>query len=632
MKRQALAAVCIAALMAACSQTGATGSTAEEKPAAAPKVERPAANPLKNAYFGDLHVHTRNSFDAYIFNVRATADDAYRYAKGETLKHALGFDMRLHDAPLDFMAVTDHSEFLGVLPAINTPGHPFSNVPYAKQLFSTDLAVVNAAFRRFGDSLRAGQNMPEFADMSTTKSAWQENIAAAEKHNQPGKFTTFIGYEFTSAPDGQNLHRNVIFKGDKAPDLPFTALNSRNPEDLWRWLDGRREQGMEALAIPHNSNGSDGRMFQRTKWDGQPIDKEYADLRSRNEPLVEITQVKGTSETHPLLSPNDELANFEIMEWYIGSAVRIKNFKGGYVRDALRTGLEFETTGGFNPYRFGFEGSSDTHNAAGSYEEDNYFSKVGVNDGTAERRGSVRPADIESWEGYTPPDSVARYSSWGASGLTGAWAEENTRDSIYNAFRRKETFATTGPRIRVRFFAGYGIGSAVLAKPTGLKTAYAKGVPMGGDLQGKAGGSPDFVAWAIRDPRSAPLQRLQVVKVWTDASGKSDEKVFDIACADGAKPDGATHRCPASKATVDLKTCAFSADYGDAELQASWKDPEFKAEQRALYYVRAIENPTCRWSTWDALRAKAEPNPALEKTIQERAYTSPIWYLPIKAK
>lgn len=630
MKRSA-SCLGLLAMLAACGQTQPPVQSAQQTAGAPPALDRPAPNPLKNAYFGDLHVHTRNSFDAYIFNVRADPDDAYRYAQGATLKHAYGFDVRLHDAPLDFMAVTDHSEYLGVLPAIATPGHPFSKVPYAGELFSTDLAVVNAAFRRFGDSLRAGQRIPDFADMGPTRSAWQQNVDAAQRYYQPGKFTTFIGYEFTSAPDGRNLHRNVIFAGGKAPDLPFSALESRNPEDLWRWLDARRSEGMDALAIPHNSNGSDGTMFERTKWNGQPIDREYAELRARNEPLVEVTQVKGTSETHPMLSPNDEFANFEIMEWYIGSTTPITKFAGGYVRDALRTGLEMQATQNFNPYKFGLIGSSDTHNAAGSYDEADYFSKTGVTDATPARRGSVLPEDVESWEGYTPAGNVARYSTWGASGLTGVWAEENTRESIYGGLRRKETFATTGPRIRVRFFGGYGIGDAVLAEPEGLRLAYEKGVPMGGDLIGRATGSPDFVAWAIRDPRSAPLQRIQVVKLWTDAAGRSSEKVFDIACADGGTPDRTTHRCPPSKATVDLKTCAFSSDAGDAELSATWKDPEFSATQNAIYYVRVIENPTCRWSMWDAIRAGAEPNPKLEKTIQERAYSSPIWFVPTKA-
>jgi hypothetical protein len=395
-------------------------------------------------------------------------------------------------------------------------------------------------------------------------------------------------------------------------------------------MDQQRERGMEALAIPHNSNGSDGTMFERTKWNGQPIDRAWAELRARNEPLAEITQVKGTSETHPLLSPNDEFAGFEIMEWYIGSATPITKFDGGYVRKSLKDGLELEAKAGANPYKFGLVGSSDTHNAAGSYEENDYLSKVGIQDATPQKRGSA-PPEGQTWATYKPADNVARYSTWGASGLTGVWAPENTREEIYAALRRKETFATSGPRIRVRFFAGYGIGSSPLTSDAGVQNAYANGVAMGSDLLGKADGQPDFLVMAMRDANSAPLQRLQIVKGWLDASGKAQEKVFDVACSDGGAINTSTQRCPDNGATVDIKTCVFSADKGDAEMNTVWRDPEFDPKLNAFYYVRVLENPTCRWSTWDANRLGIEPNPALEKTIQERAYTSPIWFIPTKA-
>jgi hypothetical protein len=628
MKRLAFA-ICIAAFLSACGKNDAAQN--QQQPAGAQSAERPAPNPLNNAYFGDLHLHTRNSFDAYIFNVRASPDEAYAYAKGGTIKHAAGFDMKMNSGPLDFLAITDHSEYLGVLPAINTEGDPYSQVPYAKELFSTDQVQVNAAFRKFADTLNVGQRMPEFSDLRTVKSAWHDIIESAKKHYEPGKFTTLVGYEFTSAPEGRNLHRNVIFSGDTVPDLPYTALESQNPEDLWTWMDQQRERGMEALAIPHNSNGSNGTMFERTKWNGQPIDSAWAELRARNEPLAEVTQVKGTSETHPLLSPNDEFAGFEIMEWYIGSARPITKFDGGYVRKALKDGLELEAQSGANPYKMGLVGSSDTHNAAGSYEEDNYLSKVGIRDATPELRGSAPPAG-KTWANYTPADNIARFSTWGASGLTGVWARENTREEIYAALRRKETFATSGPRIRVRFFAGYGIASSPLTSEAGVQNAYANGVAMGSDLVGKAGSAkPDFLVMAMRDANSGPLQRIQIVKAWLDASGKSQEKVFDIACSDGGAINPTTQRCADNGATVDVKTCAYSQDKGDAELNAVWSDPEFDPKLNALYYVRVLENPTCRWSTWDANRLGVEPNPALEKTIQERAYTSPIWFVPVKA-
>jgi hypothetical protein len=588
-----------------------------------------APNPLRNVYFGDLHLHTRNSFDAYVFNVRATPDDAYAYAKGHTIEHAMGFDLHLTHAPLDFLAVTDHAEYLGVLPAIDTPGTPYSKVPYARDLFSSERAGILAAFERFAQSLRSGQRLPELADQSATRSAWDETIRSAERHNEPGKFTTFVGYEFTSMPEMRNLHRNVIFAGDRVPAMPYSALDSQNPEDLWRWMEQQRAQGMEALSIPHNGNGSDGTMFERTLWNGQPIDSAYAQLRSRNEPLVEITQAKGQSETMPLLSPNDEFAGFELMTSYIGASKPITKFEGGYARDALKRGLEIEHRLGLNPYKLGFVAGSDSHNAAGAYEEDHYFSKVGVLDGSADRRGAVPPAQYKSWEAfYSARKTVPVTSTWGSAGLTGVWAEQNTRESLFAALRRKETFGTTGPRIRVRLFAGYELQGLDLATDGGVRTAYARGVPMGGDLAVQPGRSPELVVIAMRDVHSAPLQRIQIVKGWIDASGQSFESIFDVACSDGGKVDATTWRCPDNGATVDVNTCEISKDTGAGQLQTVWRDPQFDPGQHAFYYARVLENPTCRWSTWDAIRARVAPNPKLPMTIQERAYTSPIWFVP----
>lgn len=589
----------------------------------------PAPNPLRNVYFGDLHLHTRNSFDAYIFNVRATPEDAYAYAKGQSIKHAMGFDLRLTTGPLDFLAVTDHAEYLGVLPAIDSPGSDYSKVPYAKELFASDRAGVIAAFGRFAESLDSGKRLPELSEPSATISAWQETIRSAERNNEPGKFTAFIGYEFTSMPEIRNLHRNVLFAGSQAPPLPYSALDSQNPEDLWRWLDQRRAEGIEALAIPHNGNGSDGTMFERTMWNGQPIDRAYAELRARNEPLVEITQVKGQSETMPLLSPNDEFAGFEVMSSYIGATRPITRFEGGYVRDALKRGLAIEAAVGINPYKMGFVAGSDSHNAAGPFEEDHYFAKVGVLDGAPQRRGSVPPPDYNSWSDFDAAGKTLPVSStWGSAGLTGIWAEENTRDALFAAMRRKETFGTSGPRIRVRMFAGYGLKGVDLATDAGVRSAYDNGVPMGADLASKAGQKPEFTVIALRDGHSAPLQRIQIVKGWIDNSGRPFEKTFDVACSDGGKLDAVSHRCADNGATVDLETCTIPQDKGDAQLQGEWTDPEFDPTQNAFYYARVLENPTCRWSTWDALRAGVEPNPKLSKTIQERAYTSPIWFIP----
>jgi hypothetical protein len=623
-------------LFASCTQPSSTSPAGLQRPAGdgtTVAAATPAPNPLRNVYFGDLHLHTRNSFDAYVFNVRANPDDAYAYAKGQTIKHAMGFELRLTQGPLDFLAVTDHAEYLGVLQAIDTPGTEYSKVPYARELFSSERAGILAAFTRFAESLSSGKRRPELSDLSATRSAWEETIRSAERNNDPGKFTTFVGYEFTSMPEVRNLHRNVIYSGNRVPALPYSALDSQNPEDLWRWMEQHRAEGMEALSIPHNGNGSDGTMFERTMWNGQPIDRAYAELRSRNEPLVEIAQVKGQSETMPLLSPNDELAGFELMTSYIGATRPITKFAGGYVRDALKRGLEIDRQLGVNPYKMGFVAGSDSHNAAGPYEEDHYFSKVGVLDGSPDRRGAVPPAQYKSWEEfYAAGKTVPVSSTWGSAALTGVWAEQNTRESLFAALRRKETFGTTGPRIRVRLFGGYGLQGVDLATDSGVRTAYANAVPMGGDLVEKPGHAPEFVVIALRDIHSAPLQRIQMIKGWVDANGQSFEKIFDVVCSDGGKVDGTTRRCPDNGATVDLKTCEVSPDKGAGQLQSAWIDPEFDPRLHAFYYARVIENPTCRWSTWDAIRANVAPNPKLPLTIQERAYTSPIWFVPANVR
>ena len=586
----------------------------------------------RQALFGDLHVHTRFSFDAYIFNVRTTPDDAYRYAKGEPLVHAYGYPIRLRGAPLDFMAVTDHATYMGVLHAMGDENHRLSKTDIAQALISEDIGVVMNAFRQVAQAIITGKADPRLDHPDVIEETWQKEIAAAERHNQPGKFTTFVGYEYTSAPPF-NLHRNVIFKSSAAPQKPFAATDSLNPEHLWDWMDANRAEGIEAMSIPHNPNWSNGTMFMQRTFEGEPLDAAYAEQRMRNEPLVEMTQVKGTSDTHPLLSPNDEWADFEIFadtpliyqNLGDGNPITI-SVKGSYVRDALLTGLAYEDRDGFNPYRFGLIGSSDTHNAGAPYEEQHYYSKTGVNDGLPQRRGSVPPDGVEDWETYAalPADKKpAPYlGEWGAAGLAGVWAEENTRDAIYEAFRRKETFATSGTRIRVRLFAGYDLDPA-----ESDADHYAGGVPMGSDLLLQAEGAPTFLAWATRDPQSAWLQRLQIVKGWIE-EGEPREQVFDVACSDGGAPDPGTHRCPPNDAAVDLTTCEIDFTKGAAELRASWQDPTFDANQRAFYYVRVLENPTCRWSTWDALRAGIAPNPQFPLTIQERAWSSPIWAVP----
>ena len=608
----------------------ASAAAAKPKAAAAPSAAArlPGYSADRNAYFGDLHVHTYISNDAYIFNVRRTPDDAYRFAKGEAIGHAAGYDIRLAGGPLDFVAVTDHAEYMSAIREAANPASPLSKLPFSKGLQSTDPTEILAAFTAFGRARRDGTMPPEFNDPAIISRAWTETQQAAARHNQPGRFTTFVGYEFTAGLTGRNLHRNVIFKSAQVPGAPYSSTSSGDPENLWKAMDGWRANGVEALAIPHNSNGSDGIMFDSVRQNGQPIDKAYAEMRIRNEPLVEITQIKGTSDTHPSLSPNDEWANFEIMESYIGSNVKVTKFAGGYVRKALQDGIIFREKIGVNPYKFGFIGSSDTHNAApGSVEEPNYFSKAGRPDGLPALRGSTPPNGAKTWEGIDPTQAGGRYQAWGASGLAGVWAEENSRAAIYAAMRRKETFATSGPRIKVRFFAGYDFPADLLERTDTVRQAYTHGVPMGSDLLPSKGRAPKFLVWAVRDPASGYLQRAQVVKGWIE-NGVAKEKVFDVACSDGLKLDTSTWRCPSNGAKVDMKTCQPERFKGDVEMRTVWTDPEFNPKQRAFYYTRVIENPSCRWSTWDALRNGTPPNPNLQPTVMERAWSSPIWFEP----
>jgi hypothetical protein len=600
--------------------------------AAAPKAgaHLPGFNADRNAYFGDLHVHTMLSFDAYIFNVRATPDDAYAFAKGQAIGHANGMNIRLSGGPLDFTAVTDHSEYMGSMRDANNPNHPLHKHPLVADLFSPDPAKITNAFNKVVALSHANQMPPEFSAPDVAGRAWKEVQEAAARNNDPGRFTTFVAYEYTSAPDGRNLHRNVIFRTAKVPELPYTSKVSDDPENLWKTMDTWRAKGIDVLAIPHNSNGSDGLMFEPTKRDGSPMDRAYAELRMRNEPLVEITQIKGTSEVHPSLAPNDEWANFEIMERYIGTNKQVTKFHGGYVREALKDGILMREEKGFNPFKMGFIGSSDTHNAApGSVEERNYFSKVGRSDGTPAQRGSIPPGGAKTWPADTPDSNHAAspYQAWGASGLAGVWAEENSREAIFAALRRKETFATSGPRIRVRFFGGYDLPDDLARRQDLVKTAYAKGVPMGGDLKPSTGKAPKFLVWALRDPNSGYLQRAQIVKGWVE-NGKAKEQVFDVACSDKLALNKTTWRCPDNGAGVNLQTCEPDRFKGDVELRTLWTDPSFNPRQRAFYYVRVLENPSCRWSTWDALRNGTPPNPTLAKTIMERAWSSPIWYEP----
>ena len=635
---------------------------------------RPMPNKDRNPYYGDLHVHTKYSFDAYVFGVTASPDDAYRYAKGAAVKHPLGYEMKLRE-PLDFYAVTDHGFYMGMIQAYadtstdisqNDFAEPFHNLNRLDNLtvesagersniFSSVLgATIIKPYPDWHPNLlkayfsRNTQGALKSFDYDIHKSAWADVARSANEHNDPGNFTTFIGYEFTTSTDieGGNLHRNVIFESSKASIRPWTRIDSINPEDLWTWQDRLREKGVDTISMPHNSNGSNGQMFEMESFKGNALDVEYAEKRMRNEPLVEITQVKGTSETHPLLSPDDEWADFEIMDVRVGSRPpTYSKPSGSYVREAYLNGLTLEFTKQGNPYKFGLIGSSDTHVVASSLDESNYWSKVGLLDGDPENRGSVplkeeNVARLEEYmRAFNQPISTVTleqgeyantgFTQWGASGLAAAWAEENTRESLFAAFRRKETFATTGPRISVRFFGGYNLSSIDLNSESLVSEAYSKGVTMGADLLNNDDQIPEFIVWALRDMNSAPLQRIQIIKGWIDMnSGRPKEKVFDVACSDGLEPDPITNRCPDNGARVNINDCSITSNVGSSELKTVWKDPEFKVDDKAFYYVRVLENPTCRWSTWDAIKSGFKPREGLHETIQERAWSSPIWYIP----
>ena len=632
-----MASAAFGVLLSACADTAPdkasetkNSSVGAERPSQTTQ-KTPGYNANKNVYFGDLHIHTKNSFDAYIFNVRTTPADVYRFAAGQPLKHPSGFEMKLAGPPLDFVAATDHGAYMGVLPAMDNPESPLSDHELAKKMFGADVSDPTAIIRNFqtiGHSVRTGKPIEGLYDRALIDRTWQGAVQTADKYYAPGKLTTFAAYEYTAVTSGRgadgfaggNLHRNVVFE-NSAPERLFSVLDSPNPEDLWDWMDNTRSAGHDVLSIPHNSNVSDGEMFDMVTFGGGVIDADYTSQRLRNEPIVEMAQVKGTSETHPALSPNDEFASFEIYDQLLASNI-VSKINGSYIREALARGLALEEATGTNPYAFGLIGSSDSHVAGGAYDEQDYWSKVGVVDGTAESRGSVPPGGAKSWENVErDPNAENWFSKWSAAGYAAVWAEENTRTSIFNGMRQKETYATSGPRIRLRFFGG-NMNADILASGNMVEQAYSAGVPMGGKF--KTDSAPSFLAWAARDPRGALLDRIQIIKSWHTAEGPQ-EAVYDVACSGGASPDPETRRCPNNGASVDLSNCAPSSGAGDAELKTVWTDPDYTAGESAAYYVRVLENPTCRWSSWDALNAGTEFHPDLPPTLKERAWSSPIW-------
>jgi hypothetical protein len=579
-------------------------------------------NPDKNAYFGETHVHTSWSPDAWLFGNKITGPaDAYKYAKGQTIKHPLGYDIKI-DTPLDFMGVTDHSEYIGITKLANTPGSPVSKMPELQGLIITDPHSKEQQQRAFVALVKLMGSPPVGALMSPeiTGPIWKENIQIADAANQPGKFTAFCSYEWTSQFDNRNLHRNIFFRDcGKVPVAPYTALDSWHPEELWRWMDAQRKAGNELLAISHNANLSDGWMYP-TDVDslGRPIDAAWAESRMRNERLIEIKQIKGQSETHPLLSPNDEFANYEIMSVLLGlpsDSGRINKLVGSYARQALKDGLAMQDIRGYNPYRFGFGAAADSHNTGTPYRQNNFFGGHAMEDGTIETRMA----------GHNFAGIDVRYEN--PAGLTGVWAEENTRAALWDAMHRKETFGVSGPHIKLRFFGGWNYPKDLMAANDWVKRSYAAGVPMGGDLPPPKAKAPTFVVWAVKDPTSGNLDRIEIVKGWTK-NGQSFEKIYDAAWSGKRQVDKWTGRIPEIASTVDIDKASYTNTVGSVELKAVWTDPDFDPSLHAFYYARALEIPTPRWSTIQAKQLGIAPPDVVPATVQERAWASPIWYTP----
>ena len=583
----------------------------------APVASLPPPNPDNNAYFGDVHVHTGWSFDAFTNGSKTTPTDAYAWAQGRPITGSGGPEMQIK-TPLDFYMVADHAEYMGVFNQMSNPDSPISKTEVAKGVNSPDTNVRMQTFAKILRDMSEGKRDPQLSDPKLARSVWAEIIKAAEANYVAGKFTTFAGFEWTSNPQKRNLHRVVVFRDTKhLPDLVLSALDSDDPEVLWKWMDDQRVKGATLFAIPHNGNASDGLMFDTMKRNGKPIDAAYNKTRAANEPLYEITQIKGTSETTPFLSPTDEFAGFELWDYTLSADFeRPTHPKGSYVRQALLDGMSQAATGAGNPFKYGFIGDTDTHNAAASNEEYNFTGKFAFENNAKERLTGVPGA---------PAGQIQQIQEFSSGGLAGVWAPENTREAIYDAMQRKETFGTSGPMMKVRFFGSFDYAAADVNKADFVKVAYAKGVPMGGDLKPGAGKAPTFLVMALKDPTSGNLDRVQIVKGWLDAAGKQHEKIFDVAWS-GDRKIGADGKLPPVGNSVDLKTATYTDSIGAAQLATGWTDPEFKPGERAFYYARVLEIPTPRWNTYDAVRLNMPPLTKVPATIQERAWSSPIWY------
>jgi hypothetical protein len=576
-----------------------------------------------NLYWGDLHVHSNFSPDAFAFgNSRLSADDALSFAAGSRVTASNGLNVQLQ-RPLDFLLVADHAEFIGVFPKLlsRDPGFLATSLGARWRAKLDDEGNLGSIVNEWVGFLQDPDYQQELSAPYRID-VWKEAAAAAERHNKPGQFTAFVGYEWTSMVDGNNLHRVVLFRDDAETATqrpPYSALDSRDPEDLWAALaDYEAVSGGQVMAIPHNGNISNGYMFALETLDGKPMDKDYAAARNRWEPLYEVTQVKGDSETHPFLSPDDEFADFETWDDDNIARTVAKNnamLRHEYARSALQLGLQLESSLGVNPYQFGLIGSTDAHTSLATADDNNFWGKFLDSEPSAQRLGNKMGGTL--WYNW----------KLAASGYAAVWARENTREALFDALANKEVYATTGPRIRLRFFGGWNFEHRDAYAPDLAAIGYARGVPMGGQLPaGQGERAPQFLVHALKDPDGANLDRIQIVKAWLKADGSTSERVYDVAVSDGRQPDPHTGKFKDLRPTVDLEQASYTNSIGAVSLSAVWEDPDFDVEQAAFYYTRVIEIPTPRWTAYDAAYFKQQASQEIPMVTRERVYSSPIWY------
>jgi hypothetical protein len=578
--------------------------------------------------FGDTHFHTNLSFDAGLVGTSLDVDAGYRFARGEKVISNSGQPVQLI-RPLDFLVITDHAELIGLAPMIHRSDPALLADPWGKWVHERFNAGPEGRMEAFASILEygtAGRN--PMSSNAATRSIWLNFIEKAETYNAPGRFSAMTGFEWSSSPKGNNLHRVVIFRGNAektSRTVPYSLFDSDDPEGLWEYMAGYEENtGGQVLAIPHNGNLSNGLMFSNRTLNGKRLTREYAETRMRWEPLIEVAQIKGDGETHPLLSTTDEFADYETWDSsnISGSAPKTDDMlQYEYARSALRLGLELGEGLGVNPYKFGLSAGSDTHTALSTTREENFFGKYQHTEPSPDRHnGEVIPAEDPSLRILTSQESAA--------GLTAVWARENTRGQIFDSMRRKEVYGTTGTRIRVRVFAGWDFARDEVSRPDFIDQGYRRGVPMGGDLtDAPEGTAPRFMIRALRDPDGANLDRVQIIKGWID-DGETHERIYDVAVSDGRRIGDDGRAMEPVRNTVDVNNATYTNTAGDALFEAYWMDPDFHAEQHAFYYVRVLEIPTPRWTTYDAAFFDIKRPDNVPATIQDRAYTSPIWYVP----